>query len=501
MKYILNFITIFIVRFLNLLTLVLSLIVALNLYAQESYGPLSSNYSPTNSVHINVTSMLDAKTWLDINIVGVGTYFNNNLLALKKTTYIKVVNNILQSDFDKKDLFFNQGNNKYHFYNRTFVQVLSGTWNKGDHAIGLSIGGYSYTSIRNYNDPVAKFIENGVSPFIEQHLQNYSLKNFRATSIGYGELKLSYANTLIKKHKNMLMFGLSYKKIFPLVGAAINLRNLEYRINNDTLLDVTNLKGDIMGSAQPEISMKGGWGVDLGFTYQKMEKSCRSYYPNSKKGGCSRNYYIYKIGISINDIGYAKFNPNNNNYHAFDLSLSDFNYKRIDSDLNESNFPNFISDLETNTTGVVKKPNKVSLPTHLSVQYDLKLYKTFLYVNATWVQSIPHRKNTFSIRRANSIVVTPRIETKLFDFALPLSLYEYSKPQLGANLRFYFLTIGTDKLLNYFIKSNIYGADFYFYLKVPLFKNPKCKNRGGSYPRVKGKKRRKGKKIPCDAYR
>jgi hypothetical protein len=473
----------------------------LNLSAQESYGALNSNYSPTNSVHLNVTSMLDAKVWLDIHIVGVGSYFNNNFLALEKTTNIKAVNDILQDNFEKDKLFYNQGKNKYHFYNRTFTQVLSATWNKGDHAIGLSFGGYSYTSIRNYNDPIANFIENGVSGYVEQHLNDYSLKNFRVTSIGYGEAKISYANTVIKKDKDMLMVGLSYKKIFPLVGAAANIANLGYRVNNDSTLDVSNFEGDVMNSSQPEFSMKGGWGIDLGFTYQKMEKSCKYYYPNSKRGGCKRNYYIYKIGVSINDIGYAKFNPDNINYRAFNLGFSDFNYKDINTDLSGSNFPTFIDNLETESDGVVKKPKKVSLPTHLSVQYDLKLYKTFFYINATWVQSIPHRKNTFSIRRANSIAVTPRIETKFFDFAMPFSLYEYSKPQLGASFRFYALTIGTDKLLNYFVKSNIYGADIYFYLKVPLFKNPKCKNRGGANSRSKGSKRHKGKKIPCDAYR
>jgi len=472
-----------------------------NLNAQENYGALNSNYSPTNSLHLNVTSMLDAKTWLDIKIVGVGSYVNNNLLALKNTTNIKVINDLRQDDFDEEGLYYNQGKNKYHVYNRTVTQFLSGSWNKGDHAVGLSLSGYSYTSVRSFNDPIANFVENGVSSFVEQHLKDYRLKNFKVTSIAYGELKLSYANTIIKRQKDMFMVGLSYKKIFPLAGAAVNIRNLEYRVNNDSTLNVANFKGDIMSSTQPEFSMKGGWGVDIGFTYQKMEKSCRSYYPNSKRGGCRRNYYKYKIGVSINDIGYAKFNSDNISYYAFDLGLTNFDYKNLDTDLDEANLPNFINNLDTKTSGVVKKPYRVSLPTYFSVQYDLKLYRTFIYVNATWVQNIPHLNNTFSIRRANSIAVTPRIETKLIDFAMPFSLYEYSKPQLGASLRFYFLTIGTDKLLSYFVKSDIYGADVYFDLKIPLFRNPKCKNDGGSFSAGKGKKRGRGKKPSCDAYR
>jgi hypothetical protein len=481
--------------------IVLLVSTSFNLKAQESYGPLNSNYSPTNSVHLNVTSMLDAKTWLDINIVGVGTYLNNNFLAAEETTNIRIIKDLIQNDFGEENRFYNQDKGKYHLYNRTFLQLPSVTLNSGNHAVGLSFGGYSYTSVHNYNDPIAHFVENGVSFYSEQHLNDYALKNFRATSIAYGEGKISYANTFLKKRKDMFMLGISYKKIFPLAGIAANVRNLEYRINNDSTMDIANFEGDVMNSTQPQFSMKGGWGIDLGFTYQKMERPCRSYYPNSKRGGCNRNYYKYKIGVSINDVGFAKFNPDNINYQAYSLSLTDFTYNTYDASLSESNLPSFLDDLETTGTGVVKTPHKVSLPTYLSVQYDLKLYKTFLYLNATWVQSIPHRTNTFSIRRANSIAITPRFETKLLDFSLPFSLYEYNKPQLGASLRFYALTIGTDKLLNYFIKSNIYGADIYFYLKVPLFKNPKCKNKGGAFAGAKRKKRRGVREIPCDAYR
>lgn len=498
---ILNLSNTFTFRHLNFITLILLLSIATNLNAQESYGSLNSNYSPTNSVHLNVTSTLDAKTWLDINIVGVGTYFNNNFLAAEKTTNVRLVKDILQDNFDEDNRFYNQDKGKYHFYNRTFLQLPSASWNRGNHAVSLSFGGYSYTSIHNYDDPIAHFIENGVSFYSEQHLTDYTLKNFRVTSIAYGEGKISYANTFLKKRKDMFMFGISYKKIFPLAGAAVNIANLEYRVNDDFVMDVANFEGDIMNSTQPQFSMKGGWGIDLGFSYQKMEKSCQSYYPNSKKGGCSRNYYKYKIGISINDIGYAKFNPDNINYLAYNLSLTDFTYNTLDASLSESNFPTFMEDLETTTTGFIKKPNKVGLPTHLSVQYDLKLYRTFLYINATWIQSIPHRRSTFGIRKANSIAITPRIETKLFDFAMPFSLYEYRDPQLGASLRFYAITIGTDKLLNYFIKSNIYGADIYFYLKIPLFRNPKCNNKGGLFSGSAGKRRRGAKRIPCDAYR
>ncbi len=89
--------------------------------AQENFGALHSNYSPTNGVHINPSSMLDAKTWLDIHIVGAGAYLNNDLVAANHTTLIRIAN----GSFSEDELVYRSGKGKYHAYNHNFVSVLS----------------------------------------------------------------------------------------------------------------------------------------------------------------------------------------------------------------------------------------------------------------------------------------------------------------------------------------------------------------------------------------
>ena len=61
--------------------------------------------------------------------------------------------------------------------------------------------------------------------------------------------------------------------------------------------------GDAMYTPNVDLNPKGGWGLDLGFTYQKMKGNARSYFPNSKKMGCNSMPYLYKFGVSIMDIG------------------------------------------------------------------------------------------------------------------------------------------------------------------------------------------------------
>ena len=438
--------------------------------------------------------MLDAKTWLDIHVIGAGAYVNNDLVHGNNTTIIRLAS----GNFSEDQLQYKAGRNRYDAYNRNFVQVLSGVWSQGDHGVGLSFGAYSYTDARRINEPMARFIENGISTFTEQHLTDLELKRFRANALAYGEAKISYAYTFKKQRRHMFMAGFSYKKIFPLVGGAASIQSLGYNVYNDSVLHIDEFVGDAAVNIQPEFSMKGGWGIDLGFTYQRMYSDCQYYYPNTRRGGCSRQYYKYKIGVSITDLGYAKFNPANVNYVGYSFEEADILYNQVTSEA--GTFPAAFIANETNPTeGVIRKPHKMSLPTAVSVQYDLNIKPHFLYVNATWVHGIPPTKGAFGPRRAHTLSLTPRIETKWFDAALPLSLYEYQKLQLGLSLRFYVLTIGTDKLLNYFIPSDVYGADIYFHLKVPLFRNPKCKTR-----RAFGSDRKGGfgTKFPnCDAYR
>jgi hypothetical protein len=124
-------------------------------------------------------------------------------------------------------------------------------------------------------------------------------------------------------------------------------------------------------------------------------------------------------------------------------NLSDVNVLNYDQLTAEAaTFPTVLAAHEaTPNEGLIRDPNRMSLPTSISIQYDRNILPHFFYVNATLSHGIPPTKGAFGPRRAHSLAVTPRIETKWFDAALPISLYEYQKLQLGLSLRFYTLTI------------------------------------------------------------
>ena len=97
----------------------------LPLFGQNALGTLHGNYTPTNSVYVNPSSMLDAKVWLDINIVGAGSYVNNNLVYLEDQSWLGLIrdlNKVRKGELtedqlpSEEDIGYDQGHKNYHLY-------------------------------------------------------------------------------------------------------------------------------------------------------------------------------------------------------------------------------------------------------------------------------------------------------------------------------------------------------------------------------------------------
>lgn len=442
-------------------------------YSQNTFGSIQSNYSPTNGVILNPTNMINAKTYLDINIIGIGDYINNNLVF---TPDNNIINLSITHNYPST-INFDPRKRKIQFFNKAFVTGPGATWNKGNHAIGLAFNGRSYTGIQNVPSYTGTIINSEINKTQKHYGKTYEANNLRISSINFSEIQLSYAHTFLKKGKNMLVSGLSVKKFYSIAGGAVNVNNAEFNVRNESELSIFNLNSDMMYTPKAKVYKKGGLGLDLGFSYQKMLTECASYLPHTSKSGCRYIPYKYKLGLSIIDIGSVKFDPNEINFAGYNFDNYDWqNYKK--AQLNNDNFTDIFQTLDDDiTTGSVKKNNKIKLPTYISAQFDYNIWASALYINTTIIQGIPHSKKSFGIRHANSLSISPRFETRLVDFALPISLWEYKYPQLGMSLRIGPITIGSDKFLNWITNRDVYGGDIYFYAKVPIKYHPNCKDR------------------------
>ncbi|MCE3295687.1 MAG: hypothetical protein K0R65_1401 [Crocinitomicaceae bacterium] len=460
----------------------LFLLLSGRLAAQENFGSLSSNYMPTNSVHINPSSMLDAKTRLDINIVSAGVFVMNNIVYLENTSIAGLLSD---RGYENPNFDIKLDRRKYHAYNRNFVQGPGFVFSQGDHAFGLSLGLKSFTHVRKIPGEVIRAVATLEVP----EDRSVNGKNFSMTSMSYGEAKFSYAYTFLKKKRELFMGGISLNKYIPIQAAATKVREAKAEIVSDSLGYVFDMDADNVYLQADTFTFFSNFGVDLGFTYERMQSESYNHLPNSGKNNCRRNYYLYKIGVSLMDLGSLKFEEENVEYIG--IKASDYNFTR--EEFSEDNI-NVLENLQGNalvttdqSAAFVRKLNKVRLPSYVSLQGDYNAWNNKFYVNLTWVQRFPLSDKSLGVARSNSLSLTPRYESRLFEAALPLSLYEYTYPQIGLMLRFWFLTVGTDKLGSILFNSNMYGTDFYFALKIPIAYHPDCrdgkKDRFNYYPK------------------
>lgn len=479
-----------------------SLLLAFALHAQEQFGSSFSNYTPTQSVFMNPSSMLDAKTWLDIHVVGAGAYAINNFTYLQNTSVIKLIKEGDSERYFQDKIKYKTNRKNNSVYNRTFANALSGVWSQGDHALGLFFNVRSFTTVRGIPDEVSGIIDGAIADDQFQQNKDYAYKNLTMSSLTFGEVQLSYAYTFLKKKQDMLMGGISIKKFVPILGAAGQIYDVRFNQSSDTSFAYLFADMDAMYTNQVKTNFKGGMGFDLGFTYQKMSTYAQSYYPNSKRNGCKKIPYKYKIGASVLDIGSVKFDKNTVQARGLRINYDTTYYTRFDQ-FDEDSVFRIINSLDTILNDLdIKNANKIHLPTALSLQFDYNIWKSKVYFNASLMQGFPISNRKFGSRRPNSLMVGVRYESRFFDVSIPFSLYEYSMPQLGFACRLYFLTIGTDKLLSLIGTPSFYGSDIYAAVKIPIFYNPQCRRKMKNQNQSEAAKHRlfKKKANNCPAY-
>ncbi len=212
-----------------------------------------------------------------------------------------------------------------------------------------------------------------------------------------------------------------------------------------------------------------GFGVDFGFVYTKR----KSVGMNRRSvSSCDMDHVLYRwrLGVSVTDIGFVKFKGNARSHHYFNDEPTLFIHSALDD-------VNSIDDLSKTLSAiyfhgdslasVVGDEFTMTLPSSLNMQLDFNINDKF-YVGAMWIQPFALSEN--SVRKAAQIVVSPRFENEYFDFILPVTLYDYSKMFLGAEMRLWFFSIGTQNILSFCGIGDFYGMDLYFSLKFNILK-------------------------------
>lgn len=433
------------------LFLLLSLLMSVALSAQERIGTAIDNYTPANGMLLNPSVIADQRPWLDIHLVGVGFYLRSNTM-FNENSVLSSPTTIGPRGFltDKKDNWIQVD---------ALLMLPSVTLSLGKNAFGFHVAARAVANAKKL--PVELLRTVAGEEVSDRVVGTRTTRNGRIKGNAWAEVGFSYARVIYSFNRDLITFGGTLKRYSGIGYGAFTVRKAELQVF-DTASAFTSAEG-IGAFAPPAFNAGGGWGISVGFTYKKMLGDVTHYTPHGRAERCVTIPYRYKLSVGLADIGYIRYRK------GAQISRYD---EAADADdlINNLQFTGFTN---TDDLGFEDKSFTTTAPMALTAQFDYN-YSQGLFFNALFVQRIARAAGLWT-ERANLLAVTPRFERKIFSLGLPISLVNYSAPQLGAFFRVAGLTIGTENLTSYIIRKDMYAADFYFHFRILFNRSRKCK--------------------------
>ncbi len=476
----------------SLLTSCLCLL-TLGSFAQERFGIAHSNYGGGDGIYLNPARAAGQWPFIDIRLAGADLYAWNSLVAWTDRTspLIGEVRSGIAGQTNgavvQRSTMFNRSHRATVFANALGPAVSVAI---GRGTIGVGMRSRAYVSAAGITPEVANYMFEGLQ-YAPQLGQRYAIPAIHVRAAAWTEIGLNYAHILKAEGFNMVSAGVGLKYNIGHAAGAFQFNGTEFTVVDTAQLDIHEASASY-GFAMPEVSAGRGWGADLGVSFERTLAEAEGYRPHKPAIGCSPMGYRYRIGLSLIDLGGIRFrNGEAGRISSGSIAIADYDHIPVE------NTADVDSLLATSTKWTRSKGFKVGLPTAISLQYDQRITKN-TYVAFAAVQNLAG-KRSLRLRRTNSLALTPRYETRYFEAALPIVVHEYdiAHPSVGFMLRFQGLVVGSDHILPFINKRDVYALDFYVRLRWMIFKSPGCKGkRAGSA--IQTRNGTKGM-VPCDA--
>jgi len=470
------------------------LLLCVQAQAQEMLGMNTGSFSGIHGVTLNPASMINARQYIDIQVLGVASFVDNNYLYVPKEDYSLHTIMTQQGQLYTEEHPSPDKYTIYDYYTKQDKKVYSSLHvmspglmlSAENHAFAFQTQYRNLLSLRDIPFHVAKFALEGLSYEPQQNLQ-YQAKDFQISELNWAEMDFSYAYRIYHKNSDAWSIGITAKRLAGIAGFNMLVRDAEYMAPSHDTLYVYNLDADIgisvpidSKSNDPTLNQRifrgNGWGWDFGIYYQhSLVREPRSRRMSPSLCGQPFRDYRFKIGLSLLDFGKIHFKQDANllkfnNVDVFWPAIDTTKYDNIDQAIDDLS-TRFYGD---STAARVANDFYMPLPTMLCLQYDQNIGKGF-YVNTVLMYGL--RLSPETPWRPSQLAVVPRFESRNFSASMPISLYDLNRLRVGACFRIFFLTVGTDMLRPFIGGSDFTGIDVYGSLKISLNKGY-CKKKG-----------------------
>lgn len=479
--------------------------------AQQLLGLAGSNYAGTHSLYLNPASIADSRLGFHLNLFTANGHASNNYF------YYDGLRELPMAFFES----YSEGESVYEAFDRELMreringkpkQYTVGTDLRlpsfmlklsPRHSIALTTRFRTAQQATHVSEDLARVIGLGTSSPAIQNIPFASSRG-NSNSQSFGEIGFTYAGVLMAKEKNFLKGGLTVKKLAGMYASHLSVNNMDYQVKadetTDSYLNVQNMDAQF-GFSQREFELTkevilnaftgnnvqgSGWGFDLGFVYERRSNFEDYQYiglDSIERTDHGKNKYRYRVGIALMDMGGITYSDPQ---QARMYTLNRKNITIGTDQFEEPNADNLNSTYEEvlNVTASEQTTSFQSgLPMALNVNIDYHLAGS-LYVGAIVIQDLRGDK-AISIRQNSLVAVTPRLETKGFGLAVPVSMMNnYQDLAVGAMLKLGPLTIGSDNLGGLLGVGEPFGADLYAGLSMGI-------KTGGSREKVEEKLRKK----------
>ncbi len=475
-------------------------------FAQEQLGIRTGNYGGANSLLLNPANSLTLPLAWDANLLEFGFFFATNygfveqfrLLDARRRFDNVELRPLLKQDGQPASpgalvLDFYENNQKKRGVLLTQItgpallirlgeSYAAGFFTRARTALNISnvppsLGYYEYT-----NHPFEQSLL--VEPFAGSILSwseiGFNYAHF--TETGYGEISFGASLKILQGYEAVYIRNNTSFNLIQLRGGILQGANVDFSYGFAS----TGLE-----SNQWRLQRNGaGIGLDAGLVITTNELGGKGY--------------RFKFGAALLDIGGIRF-ARAAQQHAIQTE----GIRRMA--LNEYNFISGVGDLDsilkTFSRQLLDKPDAslqsnhfmMWLPAGLSLQADWQMRPGY-FLNATWVQSLPIG-NT-ALRRSSVLAITPRIEHRWLELALPLSLLDWRQPRAGLAARLGFFWLGTDDFRSVFQQANFDRADFYIAVKANPFRIGASENAAAGWGGKSGKssRARNSRNLPCPKF-
>lgn len=501
--------------------------------AQDYLGYSSSNYNGITGAQVNPANIVESRMKFDLTLVGLNFSAGNNYIGIKRSAlaHSNKLRDGMNSgeDLSQKGAYFPAFSDPQ--FNTNYLNEITNGKEKSvfmnlrvdgpsflinlnrKNAIGFQSAVRTMVNVDGVGEDLARLlyydVGRGIGGYQIEDLKRKEInnKNLTANANSWFEYGLTYAHVFRDKDEHYIKAGGTIKLLQGIASAYLNVKDLQYKFNNDTILglfhtdvnyghsqnlefpsvqDKTNgnsnpitndptINGTFASGFPPALKYTyEGLGGDIGIIYEWRPDYEKFKYDMDGETGLwmkHKNKYKLKIGASLIDLGSIKYKkgPLSDN---FTVDLDSIRFRKLVTD----SFPIYSFDqiIDSLTTQrEVKATYKMKMPTKLSFQIDYNIWKDF-YINLTPTIAFQFKNAEAKVHDWTNISLTPRWDHRWFGVSVPISYNTfYAKSNqpvsVGTCVRIGPLILGTNRMATYFSKKkDIFGADFFMMLRVPI---------------------------------